>query len=72
MNPHLHMPEHLHMPDKQERQTLGLRSIAVFEAVKGLLVLAVGFGIWHYRHRDIDDIVDRIVSFFHLNPEGHL
>ena len=25
MNPHLHMPEHLHMPDKQERQTLGLR-----------------------------------------------
>jgi uncharacterized membrane protein (DUF2068 family) len=72
MNPHLHMPEHLHLPDKQERQILGLRSIAVFEAVKGLLVLAVGFGVWHLRHRDLDDFVDRLVSFLHLNPEGHL
>jgi uncharacterized membrane protein (DUF2068 family) len=72
MNPHLHMPEHLHLPDKQERQTLTLRTVAAFEAVKGLLVLAVGFGVWRIRHRDIDDVVDRIVNFFHLNPEGHL
>jgi uncharacterized membrane protein (DUF2068 family) len=66
------MPEHLHLPDKQEREKLGLRTIAVFEAVKGLLILAVGFGVWRIRHRDIDDVVDRIVNFFHLNPEGHL
>src|SRR5205823_1921856 len=72
MNPHLHMPEHLHLPDKQERQTLGLRTIAAFEAVKGLLVLAVGFGVWHLRHRDIDDFIDRLIAFLHLNPEGHL
>jgi uncharacterized membrane protein (DUF2068 family) len=72
MKPHLHMPEHLHLPDKQERQVLGLRSIAVFEAIKGVLVLAVGFGVWKLRHRDLDDFVDRIVSFLHLNPEGHL
>src|SRR5438874_4918452 len=72
MNPHLHMPEHLHLPDKREREKLGLRTIAVFEAVKGLLVLAVGFGVWRLRHRDIDDVVDRIISFFHINPEGHL
>jgi len=72
MNPTLHVPEQIHLPDKQERDKLGLRSIAVFEAVKGILVLAVGFGVWHLRHRDIDDIVDRLVSFLHLNPEGHL
>ena len=66
------MPEHLHLPDKKEREKLGLRTIAVFEAVKGLLILAVGFGVWRLRHRDIDDVVDRIVNFFHLNPEGHL
>jgi uncharacterized membrane protein (DUF2068 family) len=66
------MPEHLHLPDKREREKLGLRTIAVFEAVKGVLVLAVGFGVWRLRHRDIDDFVDRIVSFFHINPEGHL
>ena len=72
VNPHLHMPEKLHMPGKREREKLGLRSIATFEAIKGALVLAVGFGVWRLRHRDIDDVVDRIVSFFHLNPEGHL
>ena len=72
MNPHLHMPEHLHMPDKHERQVLGLRTVAVFEAIKGVLVLAVGFGVWRLRHRDLDDFVDRVVSFLHLNPEGHL
>ena len=55
MNPHLHMPEHLHMPDKKEREKLGLRTVSVFEAVKGVLVLAVGFGVWRLRHRDIDD-----------------
>ena len=48
------------------------RTIAIFEAIKGALVLAVGFGVWHYRHRDIDDFVDRVIAFFHLNPEGHL
>jgi uncharacterized membrane protein (DUF2068 family) len=72
MNPTLHVPEHIHLPDKQHRDILGLRSVALFEAIKGILVLAVGFGVWHYRHRDIDDFVDRVVAFFHLNPEGHL
>src|SRR3954464_4130607 len=72
MNPTLHVPGQIHLPDKQHRDILGLRSIAVFEAVKGLLVLAVGFGVWHYRHRDIDEFVDRVIAFFHLNPEGHL
>ncbi|MFL6299057.1 MAG: DUF2127 domain-containing protein [Terriglobales bacterium] len=72
MNPTLHVPEHIHLPDKQHRDVYALRSVAVFEAIKGILVLAVGFGVWHYRHRDIDDIVDRVVAFFHLNPEGHL
>src|SRR3954447_1759559 len=72
MNPTLHVPEHIHLPDKQHRDVYALRSVAVFEAIKVILVLAVGVGVWHYRHRDIDDIVDRVVAFFHLNPEGHL
>jgi uncharacterized membrane protein (DUF2068 family) len=72
MKPHLHMPEHLHLPDKQQREKLGLRGIAAFEAIKGVLILAVGFGIWKLRHRDIDDFVDRLVAFLHLNPGGHL
>src|SRR3954462_6770846 len=72
MNPTLHVPGQIHLPDKQHRDILGLRSIAVFEAIKGILVLAVGFGVWHFRHRDIDEFVDRVIAFFHLNPEGHL
>jgi uncharacterized membrane protein (DUF2068 family) len=66
------MPEHLHLPDKKEREKLGLRGVAIFEAIKGVLVLAVGFGVWTLRHRDIDDFVDHLVAFLHLNPEGHL
>jgi uncharacterized membrane protein (DUF2068 family) len=72
MHPTLHVPDQIHLPDKQERDKLGLRSVALFEAIKGVLVLAVGFGVWHFRHRDIDDFVDRVIAFFHLNPEGHL
>jgi len=72
MTPTLHVPEQIHLPDKQERDKLGLRSVAAFEAIKGVLVLAVGFGVWHFRHRDVDDFADRVISFFHLNPEGHL
>ncbi len=60
------------MPAKEQRQKLGLRTVAAFEAIKGVLVLAVGFGVWHFRHRDIDDLLDRLISFFHIRPEGHL
>jgi uncharacterized membrane protein (DUF2068 family) len=50
---------------------VGLRSIAVFEAIKGTLVLAAGFGALHYLHKDLGDAAERLVHWLHMNPSHH-
>jgi len=45
-----------------------LRLIALFEAAKAVLVLAAGSGLLFLLHRDVQDVADRIVEHFHLNP----
>jgi uncharacterized membrane protein (DUF2068 family) len=46
----------------------GLRSIAVFEAGKGLLVLLVGCGLLALIHHDLQAHAEALVRHFHLNP----
>lgn len=46
----------------------GLRAIALFEGLKGLLVLAAGFGAAALVHRDLQLVAEEVVSHFHLNP----
>lgn len=46
----------------------GVRSIALFEASKGLLVLLVGFELLHLVHRDLQALAEEIVRWGHLNP----
>jgi len=46
----------------------GLRAVAIVEAAKGLLVLAVGLGLFSLMHRDLQAIAEHIVERFHLNP----
>lgn len=53
------------------RFTRVLRTVAVFEAAKGLLVLAVGFGLFSLLHRDIQALAQQLIAHFHLNPEHH-
>ena len=48
----------------------GIRAIAVFEAAKGLLVLAVGLGLLGLVHRDVEALAEKLVQFSHLNPAG--
>ena len=50
----------------------GLEAIAVFEAIKGVAVLAAGFGVLALVHRDLPDIVENLIHHLHMNPEGHL
>jgi uncharacterized membrane protein (DUF2068 family) len=50
----------------------GLEAIAVFEAIKGVVVLAAGFGLLALVHRDLPDIVENMIHHLHMNPEGHL
>ncbi len=48
-----------------------LRVIAVWEAVKGaLVVLAAGIAV-KLLHTDVDHAIDLIVDHFHLDPAGH-
>ena len=45
-----------------------VRGIAVFEAAKGLLVLAAGLGLLSLLHRDVQTLAIRLIGRLHLNP----
>jgi uncharacterized membrane protein (DUF2068 family) len=46
----------------------GVRVVAVFEAGKGLLVLAAGFGLLSVVHEDLYFVAVELVRHLHLNP----
>ena len=46
----------------------GLRTIALFEAAKGLVVLLVGLGLLSLLHQDVGEFAARLVRRLHLNP----
>src|SRR4051812_3816833 len=46
----------------------GVRVVAVFEAVKGALVLAAGFGMLAALHVGLGVAADELVEAFHLDP----
>ena len=47
-----------------------VRGIALFEAAKGLLVLAAGFGLLSLLHRDLQALAVRLIGRLHLHPSG--
>ncbi len=49
----------------------GVRVVAVFEALKGALVLAAGFGLLSLLHHDLQAVAERLVRHSHLNPAHH-
>jgi uncharacterized membrane protein (DUF2068 family) len=51
--------------------TAALRTVALFEAAKGALVLLAGGGVFALLHHDAQHAADRIVRQFHLNPASH-
>jgi uncharacterized membrane protein (DUF2068 family) len=48
-----------------------VRTIAFFEAAKGVLVLSVGLGLLSLMHRDVQAFAERMVRLSHLNPASH-
>lgn len=54
------------------RHSFGLRTVALFEALKGVLVLLLGAGALTLLHKDLDDVADHWIDFLHLNPDGRL
>ncbi len=49
----------------------GLRSIALFEALKGAIVLAVGFGLLSFLGQNMERFAEHLVNRLHLNPAHH-
>jgi uncharacterized membrane protein (DUF2068 family) len=49
----------------------GLRAIAVFEALKGGVVLTAGFGLLSFLGRDNEEFAQRIIRHLHLDPANH-
>ena len=49
----------------------GLRTVAVFEAAKGALVLVAAGVFAHWLHGDAQAAVEELVRHFHLNPARH-
>ena len=49
----------------------GVHVVAAFEAAKGAVVLAAGFGLLSLLHRDLQAWAEHIVELSHLNPARH-
>jgi uncharacterized membrane protein (DUF2068 family) len=49
----------------------GVQVVAIFEALKGTLVLVAGFGLLSLVHRDLEAMAERLVEHSHLNPAHH-
>jgi len=49
----------------------GLRMVAAVEATKGMLVLAVGAGLFSLVHRDVQAAAEHVVRALHMNPASH-
>jgi uncharacterized membrane protein (DUF2068 family) len=56
---------------KTKKQGRGLLVIAVFKILKGLLLMAVGFGALHFLHRDLASEVARWVDLLRIDPHSH-
>jgi uncharacterized membrane protein (DUF2068 family) len=49
----------------------GLKVAALFEALKGLLIILAGCGLLALLHRDAQALAERLVLHLHLNPARH-
>jgi uncharacterized membrane protein (DUF2068 family) len=53
------------------KQDRGLLAIAVFKIVKGLGLMAVGFGALHFLHRDVAAVIANWVDLLRIDPQNH-
>src|SRR5271165_2182115 len=68
-------PRRPHAPPQavdQRSSAAGLRAIATFEAVKGVVVLALGLGLLGLIHKDLEQAAENLLSFLHMNAEHRL
>src|SRR5258708_3805896 len=66
--PALHL---VFMNDRPQRPPIALRSIALFEAAKGALVMGAACGLVSLRHTDLHAATDAFLLRHGINPERH-
>jgi len=59
-------------PQPSAKTSVGLRTIAVFEAAKGGIVLLLGCGVLDLIHKNLDAIAERLAEVLRVNPDGKL
>jgi uncharacterized membrane protein (DUF2068 family) len=57
--------------DTAHSHATGLKAAALFEGLKGLLVILAGCGLLALLHRDAQALAERLVFRLHLNPARH-
>jgi uncharacterized membrane protein (DUF2068 family) len=70
----------LEMPDKPVQCSqlgklsfkYGLRTVAIFEAIKGVAVIALCVVLLSLLHKDLDAVVDHLTHWLRLNPDSRL
>jgi uncharacterized membrane protein (DUF2068 family) len=62
---------HEGLVDAENLRAKGIRSVAILEATKGLLVLIAGFGLLSLVHHDLQAVAEHLVRRSHLNPARH-
>jgi uncharacterized membrane protein (DUF2068 family) len=54
------------------KKTFALRTVAIFEAAKGVLVLLLGLGLLRLVHKNLDEFAEQLIRFLHASPGGRL
>ena len=54
-------------PTEHNAELAGLRVVALFEALKGSIVLVAGFGLARAIHSDVGELAEHLVHRLHLN-----
>ena len=70
----LEQPEVVTAAETQHRHghDSGLLAIGIFKLVKSVFFFFVGIGAFHLLHRDLGDVVMRIVLALHFDPEWRI
>ncbi len=58
-------------PPATRHVPMGVRTVAIYEFVKGLLFLAIALGALSLVHRDVGNAAQEILKQFHLDPAWH-
>jgi uncharacterized membrane protein (DUF2068 family) len=58
-------------PSRLSTASAGLRTIAGYEAAKGVIVLLAGLGLLGLIHHDVQEAGEELVRHFHLSPSSH-